>query len=434
MVHGFQGEGGLGRDSVALTTKHFPGGGARENGFDPHYAEGQFNVYPTPGSFEAYHLPPFQAAIDAGTSSVMPYYAMPSKEKSATPQGRLVEFEPVGFTYNREVLALLRSMGHIGYINSDSGVLNKMAWGLEDLSVPERAGAAISAGTDILADTNDVHSIRTAFTTGLFSSQRLDEAAQLLLVEMFALGLFDDPYVDPEHADTVVANAEFEAAAAEAHRRSVVLVRNGTGPGTGVLPLTPESLAGKKVYVELFEADLTVAKLDDLRDRIAAAHPDIAFTTDHGLADVAVVFANPFTGDYFRSMGLLDLTIDEHSHVNLTKIKKIRESVDTLVVGLNVVMPWLPGTLDELADAVLVGFDTRTDVVFDAVVGGFTPTGRLPLTFPINQAAIAVDDQGRCASPNDVPGYDKEKYMDGRPYVYVDAAGNRWERGFGLTS
>ena len=73
-------------DGVAMTTKHFPGGGARENGFDPHYAEGKFNVYPTPGSLAKYHLPPFQAAIDAGTSSVMPYYAIPSAEKSAMPQ------------------------------------------------------------------------------------------------------------------------------------------------------------------------------------------------------------------------------------------------------------------------------------------------------------------------------------------------------------
>jgi beta-glucosidase len=48
IVRGFQGENGLERDGVGLTTKHFPGGGARENGMDPHYAEGQANVYPTP--------------------------------------------------------------------------------------------------------------------------------------------------------------------------------------------------------------------------------------------------------------------------------------------------------------------------------------------------------------------------------------------------
>jgi beta-glucosidase len=63
--------------------KHFPGGGARENGFDPHYKEGKFNVYKTPGSLEKYHLPPFKVAVDYKTSSIMPYYSIPSKEKSA---------------------------------------------------------------------------------------------------------------------------------------------------------------------------------------------------------------------------------------------------------------------------------------------------------------------------------------------------------------
>ena len=35
---------GVTPQGVAVTTKHFPGGGARENGFDPHYAAGQWNV------------------------------------------------------------------------------------------------------------------------------------------------------------------------------------------------------------------------------------------------------------------------------------------------------------------------------------------------------------------------------------------------------
>ncbi|WP_227488317.1 glycoside hydrolase family 3 protein [Brachybacterium subflavum] len=442
LVRGFQGEDGLGAVGVALTTKHFPGGGARENGFDPHYAEGRFNVYPTPGSLEDYHLPPFQAAIDAGTSSVMPYYAIPSKEKSATPQGRLREFEQVGFAFNTEVLSLLRSMGHTGYINSDSGILNKMAWGVQELSVPERAGAAISAGTDMIADTNDVGSIREAFVKGLFPAERLDEAARLLLVELFALGLFENPYVDPERADEVVANAEFQQAALEAHRRSVVLVKNpsrsdsaegaGTEGGRRVLPLTEQGLSGRRVYVEMFEDGITVKRLDALRARIAGAHPGVSFTTDFHEADVAIVLARPFTGDYFRSTGLLDLTIDEHSGVDLAKTREIRGSVDTLVVGLNAVMAWLPGTLEPLADAFVCGFDTRPETLVDAILGKFSPTGRLPLTFPISQEAIAVDENGICASPNDVPGFAKEQHMDGRPYVYVDSEGGRWVSGFGL--
>ena len=104
-------------------------------------------------------------------------------------------------------------MGHRGYINSDSGILSKMAWGVEELSVPERVGKAVMAGTDIIADTNDVGSIRTAYLQGLFTTERLDEAARRLTEEMFALGLFDNPYVDPDRADEVVANPEFAAAA-----------------------------------------------------------------------------------------------------------------------------------------------------------------------------------------------------------------------------
>ena len=45
---------GVTEDGVAMTVKHFPGGGARENGFDPHYEMGQWNVYQTEGSLKQY--------------------------------------------------------------------------------------------------------------------------------------------------------------------------------------------------------------------------------------------------------------------------------------------------------------------------------------------------------------------------------------------
>lgn len=428
IVRGFQGEHGLAADGVALTTKHFPGGGARENGTDPHYAEGRFNIYPTPGSLEEYHLPPFQAAIEAGTSSIMPYYAIPSDEKSSTPQGRLTAFEQVGFAFNQEVLDLLRKMGHRGYINSDSGVMSKMAWGVEDLTPAERVGRAVMAGTDMFADTNDVASVREAYVAGHFTGQRLDEAARLLLAELFTLGLFENPYADPAEADRVVQNSAAQAAAADAHRRSVVLAKNHRS----VLPLTAESLAGKSVYVELMAQDLTVKQLDALRGRLERAHPEVDFTTDHHRADVAIVLMKPFVGAYFEFVGVADLTIDDHSHIDIDKLRRIRSTVDTLVIGLNAMYPWLLETIEPLADGLLIGFETRDETMVEAALGGFSPSGRLPITFPIDADAIAVDEKGRCASPNDVPGFAKEQHMDTRPYVYVDADGNRYQLGHGL--
>src|ERR1035437_4870818 len=72
IVLGFQGRT-LGPQSVAQSIKHFPGDGAVDKGLDPHNTWGQWAVYPTPGSFFKYQLPPFQAAVDAGTSSIMCY-------------------------------------------------------------------------------------------------------------------------------------------------------------------------------------------------------------------------------------------------------------------------------------------------------------------------------------------------------------------------
>lgn len=436
IVRGFQGADGLTCDGVALTVKHFPGGGPRENGFDPHYAEGRFNVYRTPGSLETYHLPPFQAAIDAGASSIMPYYAIPSREKSTLPQPPLEELEQVGFAFNREVLRVLRDMGHRGYVNSDSGILSKMAWGVEDLSVPERVGAAVTAGTDVIADTNDVGSVREAYLRGLFPAERLDAAAAALLTEMFALGLFEDPYVDPEEADRIVASPEFQELADEAHRRSVVLLKNAADPagtdGGSVLPLTAERLGSRRVYVEAFREGQTVQALDRLRADLAEAHPGLDLTFDHRDADVAILIVRPSTGDYFSATGLYDLQIHEATNVDLAKIRAIRASVRTLVVALDANLSWIPESIEPLADALLIGFDTRHDVLLDAALGAFAPTGRLPLTLPADDAAIAVDEHGICASPNDVPGYAKEQHMDGRRYVYVDAAGSRYESGFGL--
>lgn len=62
------------------------------------------------------------------------------------------------------------------------------------------------------------------------------------------------------------------------------------------------------------------------------------------------------------------------------------------------------------------------------------------MTLPKDDSVIAVNAEGVCISPNDVPGYDKDKYMpesmkdeNGKAYAYRDAAGNYYELNFGLS-
>jgi len=70
----------------------------------------------------------------------------------------------------------------------------------------------------------------------------------------------------------------------------------------------------------------------------------------------------------------------------------------------------------------------------DVIVGNYNPTGVLPFTLPASKEVVAIDKKGNCASPNDVPGYDKTKYMkDGLVYEYIDEQENKYLCGFGLS-
>ena len=259
---------GVSADGVAMTVKHFPGGGARENGFDPHYKAGQWNVYATENSLRDYHLPAFESAIAKNVSSIMPYYAKPASDKSAIqkdPEGNDVEMKPLGFAYNDYFIKKLlkEQLGFKGYINSDTGIVHNMCWGVEALDTAERIAFAINNGeVDLISGLFDLketkeaverasndyyesHDIPKGFkkTDITLSEAALDKAITRTLTEMFALGIFDNPYRDPKAAEDIINDKKDREVSELAHRKSVVLLKND-----GTLPLKK----GMKVYIECF--------------------------------------------------------------------------------------------------------------------------------------------------------------------------------------
>lgn len=97
------------------------------------------------------------------------------------------------------------------------------------------------------------------------------------------------------------------------------------------------------------------------------------------------------------------------------------------------------GGVEPYTDALLAGFDTYPWATLEVILGKFSPVGKMPITLPRNDSVLAVDENGVCISPNDVPGYDKDKYMpdsmkdeNGKAYAYRDKAGNYYELDFGL--
>ena len=476
-------EEGVTADGVAMTVKHFPGGGARENGFDPHYQMGQWNVYQTEGSLEKYHIPGFQVAVDCNASSIMPYYAKPAAAKSA-PQtdknGDPMEMQPYGFAYNKPFIdgLLRRQMGFRGYINSDTGIVHNMSWGVEMLDKPERIGFAVNnAGVDLISGLFDNQFGREAYDRAsndyyenhplpegfskeelVLTDEALDRAVTRTLTEMFKLGLFENPYRDPKKAAEVIADPSDWDKAMDVHRKSVVLLKND-----GVLPLTADKLAGKKVYAECFNKNPEAARAatESLRQQLQGT---AELTEDYREADYAVLLLNPSSGEYFNATpGYLELdlcdgkevpnvdnegrpTEETHKETTLAEVGRIAEIAEAVhakggkvIANVNVTLAWEVGNVEPSCDAFLCGFDTYASAVLDVIFGRFSPVGKLPLTLPRGDEVLKVDKNGVCISPNDVPGYDKDQYMpdslkdeNGKAYAYRDAAGNYYEMNFGL--
>ncbi|MEW8987845.1 MAG: glycoside hydrolase family 3 protein, partial [Bacillus sp. (in: firmicutes)] len=89
--------------------------------------------------------------------------------------------------------------------------------------------------------------------------------------------------------------------------------------------------------------------------------------------------------------------------------------------------------VEPLADALIAGYDTFFNAQLEVMAGNYQPTGVLPLTLPASEEVIAVYQNGESVSRNDVPGYDKDKYMpEGLSYAYKDSDGNVYKLGHGL--
>lgn len=382
-LQGFQGDQ-LGPDSVACTTKHFPGGGPQKDGEDAHFPYGREQVYP--GGMFDYHLEPFREAIRRGTAGMMPYYGMPvGLERGGEP------IEEVGFGYNRQIVTdLLRDeLGYDGVVVTDwelvndnhvgDQVLPARAWGVETLTPVERMAKILDAGADQFGGEECVELLLELVRSGRVSEQRIDASARRLLRVKFALGLFDDPYVDVDAAERIVGNADFRAAGERAQSRSLTVLSNREGGAGPTLPLAPV----RALYVEGF-AESDVAELG----------PTVA---DPASADLAIVrIKAPFDArdDLFLEAWFHQGSLDFPPGLAYRLQQIARRCPLVLVVTIDRPAILTPFVAD--AAAIVVDYGSSPRAVIEALSGRVRPEGRLPVELPRSMAAVR-------ASREDVP-------------------------------
>ena len=390
-IEGFQDGGtGLHDGSVVAVVKHWVGYGASVNGFDGHNYYGRYMTFP--GNNFAYHVKPFEGAFAAKTASIMPTYAEP--DAAVTLNG--ITLESVGAGFNKPLLTdLLRgTYGFQGVILSDWGITSDCdnncrngfatgtapsfvgfgtPWGVEDVSKSQRYIKSVLAGMDQFGGVTESQYLIDAVTAGTLTEARLSASALRVLLQKFAQGLFDHPYVDASVAASVVGNAEFVGEGMDAQRRALVLLQNNQA----VLPL---AASVKKVYLYGISASVaaqygytvvaTPQEADVALLRVSAPyetlHPDYIFGSIQHEGSLAYVDGN---ADY-------------------EAIKNAAANAPGTVVTVYLDRPAILTNVVDKADAVLGNFGVSDAALFDVLSGKARPQGKLPFELPSSMASV----------------------------------------------
>jgi len=400
-VAGFQ-HGTRGVDSVGVETvvKHWVGYGAAKEGFDSHNYYGRFATFP--GANFEYHVRPFLPAFAANVAGVMPTYSI---LEGATWDGKPIE--AVGAGFNHQLLTeLLRGRYRFrGIVLTDWAVTNDcedrcrggapagqrpsfadlgMPWGVEDRSMRARFVQAVKAGVDQFGGTERADMLIDAVRAGELTEARLDSSVQRILTGKFALGLFENPYVEPSEAARRVGTDAFRSEALNAQRRALVLLENQGG----ILPLRAK------------------ANNTALRVYLRGISPEVAtqrgwtVVTDPKQADVAIVrLTAPFETLHpqyvFGAMqheGNLAFRDGEPEYEAFKQVSSVVPTVVTVYLD----RPAILAPLKERARAVIANFGVSDVALLDVLVGRGKPEGKLPFELPSSMDAVL-------AQKSDVP-------------------------------
>jgi beta-glucosidase len=371
-VEGLQGAR-LSSSSVAAMTKHFSGGGPQKEGLDPHFEFQKGQIYP--GKNFNYNLVPFEAAFNANTAAIMPYYGIPVDQSN----------ENVAFSFNKSMITdlLRKKYKYDGVVCTDWGLINDVnmgsfvwparAWGVEKLTPEERVLKVLNAGVDQFGGESSPELVIKLVKEGKLSEARIDESVTRLLRQKFQLGLFDNPYVDVDHATKTVGRADFIKAGNESQRRAMVLLKNTPVVKGNTLPLTDPKLkifagnmdpkvVGKYGIVvnKASEADIAILRLNT---------PWVPVETPNFMA---------------RMFHHGDLDFKQKERDSILQIMQTVPSIVNIYLDRPAVFP----EINAKAKAVLADFGASDEALMDVIFGKAKPGGKLPFELPSSMDAV----------------------------------------------
>lgn len=198
----------IGPHHIMATAKHFAAHGEPEGGRNT----APVNV--SERSLRAFFFVPFRVAVQQGqVGGVMASYN---------------EINGIPSTINHWLLGrvLREQWGFQGYITSDGGgVQNLIDEHHVAADAAQASREALGAGVDYELG-RTYQTLAEQVRQGLVSEQEVDQAAARVLAAKFRLGLFDDPYTDPEYAARTTNSPAHQALALRAAQEGIVLLKD----------------------------------------------------------------------------------------------------------------------------------------------------------------------------------------------------------------
>ena len=466
---------GWGLKSVNAMVKHWYGYGAQEGGRDSHFASGKFAVYP--GNNREEHKRSFVEGafqLEGGTkmaSAVMPIYSILWNQD---PSG-----ENVGGSFSKWMIEqqLRKEAKFEGVICTDWGITKDMKvldspiggkpWGVEHLSQAERHYKILQAGVDQFGGNNEIGPVLEAYQ--MWSKEhgekdareRFEQSARRLLLNIFRVGLFENPYLDPAETKKIVGNPDFMKAGYDAQLKSVVMLKNHAK----TLPMNnkkkvyvpkrhfpaipgmwggiseekteePVDMALVRKYFEVVEnpdqADFALCliqepstgfgySLEDVKKGgngympLSLQYDDYTATDAR---DVSIAGGDPLEKTTNRSFN--GKTIKTYNRDDMIMVADTKKAMGDkpVVVVVETGRPIVLSEIEPHADAILISFNVQHQALLDIISGKVEPSALLPMQMPADMKAVEEQKE-------DVPR-DMRCYQDADGHVYVFAFGMNW--------
>lgn len=385
--------------TMLATVKHYVGDGGTVWGSSTtgNYQIDQGVTEADEATLRAIHLPPYQAAVEQGAQSIMISFSSWNATKMHGERYLITD-------------VLKGEMGFTGFIVSD--------WGGVDQVVPDdyyqSVVQSINAGVDMVMVPYNyllfMETLKQAVNNGDVPIERIDDAVRRILTVKFEMGLFENPFSNPDLIETI-GSAEHRALARQAVAESAVLLRNEGG----VLPLAPSTplvlvaggsaddlgkqMGGWSISWQGASGETTIgttilqAITETVSPTTQVLYDPLADFPSDTQAEVGIVVVGELP--YAEGMGDTDdLSLSADDRAAIEAMRAVAERVVVVIVAGRpllitdevqnwdaVVMVWLPGS--------------EGQGVADVLFGLHPFTGKLPITWPasIDQLPIAPEHE-----------------------------------------